>query len=213
MPDIMTLFLLAFAVSLDSFTVGFTYGMRKVGLSYRVIFIIAGVSALTFFVAMLIGKTIAVFLSPHLTEVIGGSILILIGFWVIYQFFKSNKTTQSNEQLTPYIFKLEIKSLGIVIQILKKPMSADIDRSGSINGIEALLLGIALSLDAFGAGIGAAMFGFTPFHTALIIAFMSSFFLWVGLKSGYWLSYWRWLDRLSFLPGVLLIVLGVMKMT
>ncbi|MFC0522364.1 sporulation membrane protein YtaF [Pontibacillus salicampi] len=211
--DLITLILLAFAVSLDSFTVGFTYGMRKMGLSVRAILLIACISALSFFASMMIGKGLSFILSPHITEVLGGSILILIGVWVIYQFFKSNRSNSSPVSKEPYIFKMEIQSLGIVIQILEKPMSADMDRSGSINGIEAILLGLALSLDAFGAGIGAAMFGFPPVYTALTIAFMSSSFLWIGLKSGYLLSYWRWVNQLSFLPGILLILLGVMKMT
>lgn len=213
MAEVMTLILLAFAVSLDSFTVGFTYGMRKMGLPWKAILVIAFISAFTFFISMMIGRTIALFISPHLTEVIGGIILISIGAWVVYQFFKSDKQPLAKDEPNPYIFKLEIQSLGIVIQILRKPMTADIDRSGTINGIEALLLGLALSLDAFGAGIGAAMFGFEPILTAGVIAFMSSSFLWIGLKSGYLLSYQLWLQRISFLPGVLLIVIGVMKMT
>ncbi len=162
---------------------------------------------------MMIGKAIAWFISPHITEILGGVILISIGAWVIYQFFKSDNKGESLEEKDPYILKLEIKSLGIVIQILRKPMTADIDQSGTINGIEALLLGLALSLDAFGAGVGAAMFGFEPLLTAAVIAFMSSSFLWVGLRSGFLLSYWSWLNRLSFLPGILLIVIGLMKMT
>ena len=55
------------------------------------------------------------------------------------------------------LFNWEIRSLGVVIHILKKPTRADFDRSGIITGLEALFLGVALSLDAFGAGIGAAM--------------------------------------------------------
>jgi len=213
MAEITTLIILAFAVSLDSFTVGFTYGMRKMGLPLRAILIIACISATTFFISMMIGKAIAWFISPHITEILGGVILISIGAWVIYQFFKSDNKGESLEEKDPYILKLEIKSLGIVIQILRKPMTADIDQSGTINGIEALLLGLALSLDAFGAGVGAAMFGFEPLLTAAVIAFMSSSFLWVGLRSGFLLSYWSWLNRLSFLPGILLIVIGLMKMT
>ena len=49
------------------------------------------------------------------------------------------------------IFNFEIKSLGVVINILQKPTEVDFDNSGTINGVEALVLGIALSLDAFGA--------------------------------------------------------------
>lgn len=209
----MTLIILAFAVSLDSFTVGFTYGMRKMGLPIRAILLIACISATTFFISMMIGKAISWFISPYFTEILGGVILISIGVWVIYQFFRSDNHGEINEPKDPYILKLEIQSLGIVIQILRKPMTADIDKSGTINGIEALLLGLALSLDAFGAGVGAAMFGFEPLLTAGVIAFMSSSFLWIGLKSGFLLSYWGWLHRLSFLPGVLLILIGVMKMT
>ncbi|KGX89083.1 sporulation membrane protein YtaF [Pontibacillus litoralis] len=213
MSDVITLFLLAFAVSLDSFTVGFTYGLRKMGLSLQTIFVIAGISALSFFVSMMIGKAIAFFLTPQVTEWLGGSILILIGLWVIFQFFRSNKGSALEKEKESFLWKWEIQSLGIVIQILKKPMSADVDDSGSINGIEAVLLGLALSLDAFGAGVGAAMFGFPPIYTAVVIAFMSSSFLWIGLKSGYWLSYLRWINGLSFVPGILLIVLGLLKMT
>lgn len=209
----MTLIILAFAVSLDSFTVGFTYGMRKMGLPLKAILIIACISATTFFLAMMVGKAISWFISPRITEVLGGIILISIGAWVIYQFFRSDKQGRNTEPKDPYILKLEIQSLGIMIQILRKPMTADIDKSGTINGIEAFLLGLALSLDAFGAGVGAAMFGFDPWITAGVIAFMSSSFLWIGLKSGFLLSYWGWLHRLSFLPGILLIIIGVMKMT
>nr|WP_269746710.1 sporulation membrane protein YtaF [Pontibacillus chungwhensis] len=212
MAPFTTLILLAFAVSLDSFTVGFTYGLRKMGLSLRAIGVIAMVSAVSFFLSMMIGNMIAHFLSPHITEMFGGGILIAIGIWVLYQFFRTEKPTETKDP-SSYLFNLEIKSLGIVIQILRKPMSADIDQSGSINGIEAFLLGIALSLDALGAGIGAAMFGFSPLTTALLIAFMSSFFLWIGLKSGYWLSYFKWIQRLTFLPGLLLIVIGMLKFT
>ena len=66
---------------------------------------------------------------------------------------------QSKEKI---IFNFEIKSLGVVISILQKPTDVDFDKSGTINGVEALVLGIALSLDAFGAGIGAAMIGISP---------------------------------------------------
>ncbi|KGX93392.1 membrane protein [Pontibacillus halophilus JSM 076056 = DSM 19796] len=210
MTELATLLLLAFAVSLDSFTVGFTYGMRKIVLSFKAILFIAIISAGTFFVSMLIGKFLSSLLSPHYTEWIGGMILIGIGTWVVFQVFRSNEEDHEHH---PYLLNWEIKSLGLVVQILRTPMTADIDRSGKINGIEILLLGLALSIDAFGAGIGAALLGFAPVLTALFVAGMSSLFLYAGLTSGRILSYWRWMQNLSFLPGIILILLGVMKMT
>lgn len=81
------------------------------------------------------------------------------------------------------LLNLEVRSLGIVIHILRKPMSADIDKSGVINGIEAVLLGFALSIDAFGAGIGAAILGFSPIVMSIAVAIMSSLFVSIGINA------------------------------
>ena len=110
------------------------------------------------------------------------------------------------------LLKFEIKSLGVVIHILRKPMSADIDKSGTINGVEAFLLGFALSLDAFGAGIGAALLGYSPLIMAISVAVMCSMFLFFGLKSGQLFSHNKWVQKFSFLPGVLLIMIGIWKL-
>jgi putative sporulation protein YtaF len=110
------------------------------------------------------------------------------------------------------IIHIEIKRLGLVIQILKQPSRADLDRSGNISAAEAALLGVALSLDAFGAGIGAALIGFTPLWTATVIAIASGSFIATGMKIGYHCSSLNWLKRLSILPGCLLILMGILKL-
>ena len=66
----------------------------------------------------------------------------------------------SGGSLERMVFTLELRKLGVVIQILRSPSKADMDNSGSISTQEAMWLGIALSLDAFGAGLGAALLGF-----------------------------------------------------
>jgi putative sporulation protein YtaF len=204
------LLLLALAVSIDSFSVGFTYGLRKMRIPFTSIAVISLCSAGTLIVGMVIGHFIESVLSPDIAESIGGVILILLGAWVLAQFFRTEK--QPNMLPHPKtIVNFEIKSLGIVIQILRKPMSADFDQSGTINGIEAYMLGLALSLDAFGAGIGAAMLDFSPSVLGMAVAFMSFLFIYVGLQLGKHLSENSWLQRFAFLPGILLIIIGVWK--
>jgi putative sporulation protein YtaF len=210
MAQIISLIILAFAVSLDSFSVGFTYGLRKMKLPFKSILIIASCSALSLLIASGVGHILGEILSPNITEKIGGFILILLGAWVLYQFFRPEK----NKELVVVektIVNFEIKSLGIVINILRKPLSADFDLSGTITGIEAFMLGVALSIDAFGAGVGAAMLDFSPYYLALAVALMSSIFLWMGIKSGAILSKSNWVQRFTFIPGVLLIIIGVWK--
>ncbi|WP_339147214.1 MULTISPECIES: sporulation membrane protein YtaF [unclassified Sutcliffiella] len=209
----ISLILLAFAVSLDSFSVGLTYGLRKMHMPLRSISIIACCSAVSLLLAMFVGTILMNFLSPAFAETIGGSILILLGVWVLYQFFRASTADDTTSFVDERIlFNLEIKSLGVVINILRKPTEADFDRSGSITGLEAFFLGIALSLDAFGAGIGAALLGYSPWLMAVSVAVMSSLFVITGIKLGRIFSTVSWINKFSFLPGVLLIIIGIIKM-
>ena len=59
-------------------------------------------------------------------------------------------------------------------------MVADFDKSGTITGVEAFMLGLALSLDSFGAGIGAAMLGFSPLYLSLAVSILSSGLVFFG---------------------------------
>ncbi|MBB6445679.1 sporulation membrane protein YtaF [Bacillus benzoevorans] len=206
----LTLLLLALSVSLDSFSVGFTYGLRKMRIPFKSIMIIACCSAVTLMISMFIGHLIQRFISPELAEKIGGIILIALGGWIIYQFFRPDKEKDVllHEKM---IVNLEIKSLGLVIHILRKPMSADFDQSGTITGLEAFMLGLALSLDSFGAGIGAVMLGLSPLYLALSVAVLSSLLVFLGMRMGAYLSQISWLQKLSFLPGILLITIGLLR--
>ncbi|WP_433743585.1 sporulation membrane protein YtaF [Falsibacillus pallidus] len=203
----LSLILLALAVSLDNFSTGLTYGLRKMHIPVKSIIIIACCSAASLLAAMLLGNLVESFLSPHIANQAGGFILVVLGAWVLFQFFRQDQ--QQEEEKT--LINFEIRSLGVVIQILKKPTSADFDQSGTITGIEALMLGVALSLDAFGAGFGAAMLGYSPFILALTVAVMSLLFVTSGMKIGRIFSHVSWVQRMSFLPGILLILIGILK--
>ncbi|MBT2623892.1 sporulation membrane protein YtaF [Bacillus sp. ISL-32] len=209
--QMVSLLLVALAVSLDSFSVGFTYGLRKMKIPLKAIIVIACCSGAVMFLSMLIGGFLTKFFPVYVTEKLGGLILVGIGAWVLYQFFRPTKE-QDYLLHKKTLLNLEVKSLGIVIHILRKPTSADIDRSGTINGIEALLLGFALSIDAFGAGIGAAILGFSPITLSFAVAIMSSLFVSIGIYAGHVLSKWSWIDKMAFLPGLLLITIGLWKL-
>ncbi|MGN1402573.1 MAG: sporulation membrane protein YtaF [Bacillus sp. (in: firmicutes)] len=211
MTNVAALILLAFAVSLDSFSVGFTYGLRKVTIPLASIVVIACMSAGTIFFSMFLGGLLSGVLSPAFAEKLGGTLLIGLGIWVIYQNVRPLQEVKEEIKSETVIATIEMKYFGIAINILRKPMEVDMDRSGTITGMEAVLLGIALSLDAFAAGLGAAMIGFSPIVLACCIGLMSSLFIKAGMTFGSKLSSYSSLDRLSFLPGVLLILIGIIK--
>ncbi|MBM7648853.1 putative sporulation protein YtaF [Bacillus ectoiniformans] len=204
-----SLFMLAAAVSLDSFSTGLAYGFKKLKLPVKSSVILSLCSAGSLLIAMAAGHLISRFLDESFAERLGGFILIALGVWVLWQFFHEGKQEKTMEEKR--LIQLEIKSLGVVIQILKRPADADLDSSGTITGIEALLLGLALSLDAFGAGIGAAMLGYSPLLLASAVAIMNLLFVSGGLWCGRVFAHVKWMQRMAFFPGILLIVIGMMK--
>lgn len=222
MLPIISALILVLAVSLDGFAVGIMYGLRKIRIPIISVTIISFCSGLIIFASMQIGTFLMRFLSVKTAEGIGACILIGIGMWAVARMFSAREHTKevqehhssSSDTLVHKrtIISIELKTLGLVVEILKRPAAADVDRSGNISSGEAALLGIALSFDAFGAGIGAAMIGLSPWLTPILIALASGLFLTAGLKIGYLISKVAWVRSLSIFPGLLLIVIGVFKL-
>lgn len=210
------LLILALAVSLDSFGVGITYGLRKIKIPMLSILIISIASAIMILISMQIGLLFSNILSPFIAKLLGSLILIVVGVLAILNVLRTKngipELENKNENNTgKRIILIEIKKLGLVIQILKTPLKADIDKSGVISSIEAMFLGIALSLDAFGAGLGAALLGFNPLLTSFTIATMSGIFILLGIRLGFLFSDTKWMKKFSIIPGIILITIGIMR--
>lgn len=217
----LIMFMTTFAVSLDGFGVGIMYGMRKIRIPFLSIFIISLCSGIVVFSAMHIGVIMLQFMSATVASRIGAFILIAIGLWAMGQFLLQRGHDHREESVLVQdlvqesktsSIKFEIKSLGLVIHILRTPSRADVDRSGNISATEATLLGLALSLDAFGAGIGIGLIGFSPILTSLAIAIASGVFIFGGLRLGYVFAKVNWIRKLSVLPGFMLIIIGIIKL-
>ncbi|WP_100331816.1 sporulation membrane protein YtaF [Bacillus xiapuensis] len=210
MDAYLSLLMLAAAVSLDSFNAGFAYGLKKLTLPGRSSIVLSMCSALSLLAAMGTGHILGQLLTEEAAKRAGGSVLILLGVWILWQFFRADPHSSKSDEAALVCW--EFKRIGIVIQILKRPAAADLDQSGTISGFEALLLGFALSLDSFGAGIGAVMLNYPPLLLAFSVAGMNFLFITSGLWCGKRFAGIRWVQNVAFLPGILLILLGTFKM-
>ena len=207
-------FFLAFAVSLDGFTVGITYGLKNIEIKFVSLFIISLASGITMLVSLTLGNFLTLFLQPQWAERIGAVILIFIGFYLFYQSFKiflEEAIDYQDDINIKDLYTIEIESLGLIINILKQPVKADLDYSGVISKREAIILGIALAMDAFGGGIGAGLAGYSPVITSI------STFLWkfVLLKTGIYLGrnvkIEEFGNKFKLIPGLILVVLGIIQ--
>lgn len=203
MSVFVSMLMLVLAISIDGFGVGITYGIRKIRISWLAITIISTCSGMVMYVSMSLGLWMSSITEGH-AELIGGVILIAIGLGAVTQSLRRNDNKTPKEHNN----KNKTKRWGMVFGILRTPSTADLDRSGTISPGEAALLGTALSLDAFGAGIGASMLGFSPFATACLTALCCGCFIGAGLYAGRMV---KGIGRFKILPGLILILMGVWK--
>ena len=201
---------LALALSFDCMVAGFSYGMRKIELPWYGILIICSCSGIVLAASMLAGSWIGQFIAANTVRFLGAGLLIVLGLSLLW---KSLWEMLSEADSDAMLFQWEIASLGIVIQILREPHLADLDCSGNINSKEALRLGIAMSLDSCGAGIGMAWMGYSPVWTCICTAVSSfvclSLGLYLGEHAGEMLSCGH---LLKLLPGCLMIGIGMVRL-
>lgn len=222
--ELLTVIVFALALNMDAFGAGIAYGVRNIKLPLSSLIIISAMSALAIVISMAAGQLLLQFLPPSFAEKLGGVILLLIGLWILYQSLMANPGKQEkpeeliNEEVCTVggeqqtVVKIHIKSMGLVIQILKEPARADLDRSGAISWREALLLGLALAMDAFAAGFAVSMLGFSILLTAIVVGLGHILLTYLGLQIGRGVGALSLGRQFSALPGCILIALGLFKL-
>ncbi|MGI6453659.1 MAG: sporulation membrane protein YtaF [Syntrophomonadaceae bacterium] len=206
--DYLTIVLFALAVSADGFAVGVAYGIKQIVIPLKSLIVIAIASATAVTMSMLIGKGLIFAVPDYWASRIGAAILILMGIYFLLRGCRESINNIAADEEKPLV-TLNIRMLGIIIQILKEPARADFDASGVINTREAFFLGLALSLDALGAGIGIALAGFDIFCTAVTVGMLKFILVSSGVFMGRIISGEIFRNVSLFVPGLIFIMLGV----
>ncbi len=212
--ELLTYLLFALALNLDSFGAGMAYGARQIKVPVISLIIISLISVAAICISMLGGRCLLSFIPVSLAHRFGGVLLLLVGLWVLFQARQGRaRTEETPARRTPdgKVFEIYIRPLGLVIRVLKEPTLADLDQSGVISPAEALILGTALAMDAFGAGFAVSILGFSLFTTALVVGIGHFSLAYLGLLAGRTISASNIGRRLTFLPGCILIFLGLFK--
>ena len=169
----------------------------------------------TFF-AVYFGDFLKDLLPDNIANYIGCCLLIFLGGFVCFQSFKKDtKNPVCDEVFTePKIYRFFIKFLGITIQIIKDPISSDLDKSNLIDGKEAIFLGVALSLDSFAIGISSGILGIHSLLFPLLVSIFQLIFISLGNFVGRLLNSFNKVPEYiwSMISGILLIIIGFVKL-
>ncbi|QRG68048.1 sporulation membrane protein YtaF [Brevibacillus choshinensis] len=219
----LSLLLVSLAISMDSVSVGLTYGLRNMRMPFLSLAVVSGCSFIVVYGVMMIGSSLTYWLTPEIGKQIGAAVLIAMGLFTLWRLVSPRSAAEEEqsqkEQVSVALRQGEqeptvlsqFRMFGLMIQILRDPSRADTDRSGHIMGSEAVMLGLALSLDAFGAGISLTFLGYSPLIVALCIALMSALLLQIGMTLGRRAGQSKWIAKLTWLPPILLICIGLAK--
>lgn len=220
---LFNILILAFSSSIDSFGIGITYGLRKIKLSCLSSITLFIISIIITSISILIGKNLNYILPQFITSLIGSLLLILMGSLIIFQVInkKGNKPISKSQISDSFaysesqkIYKFFIKFLGITIQIIKDPISSDLDNSKKIDIKEATYLGITLSIDSFCIGIGSSILGISSILFPILVSIFQIIFLSLGrlfaIKVGQNIKIPD--NTWNLVSGILLIFIGISKL-
>lgn len=207
--------ILAISVSIDSLGIGITYGLKNTTISKIANIILFVISILITGTAICIGDKMTNIFSENLAIFIGSTLLIFMGLWVIYQAINNKKKINKIQKINnnPKIYKFFINFLGITIQIIRNPISSDLDNSKKIDWKEALYLGIALSIDSICVGICSSVMGYSSILFPILVASFQLLFLAFGRFLGKKISLSTNIPEniWSVLSGILLICIGISR--
>ncbi|MBC7341917.1 MAG: manganese efflux pump [Clostridia bacterium] len=224
--ELGTAVIMALALSLDGLTTGLAYGWRRILVPWFSLLGMGLVSTAVIGTSLALGGGAAGLLPAWLAPRLGGLILVGVGIWVLVQ-QRSHLGSQAGPEraatglgiswlaegageFKPWL-QVRIGFLRIVIQVLRYPDRADMDASGAISWPESLLLGLALSLDAFGAGFAAGIAGLGGWPLLVLVPGFQMLMVSLGLAWGRRLGQARGVPWQQYLPGLMLILIGIIR--
>ncbi|EOU1128059.1 sporulation membrane protein YtaF [Clostridium perfringens] len=195
----LSILLFVIAASLDILVVSLAYGLKDIKINFSSTLVIASISALGTFVSMILGKFLVDLIPVKLGDIIGGLVLLLLGFYSIYSYFKEKKilTSHNSENNSSPTF------------ILENPEVADKDKSGNIDFKESLALSLALALNNFGLGIGASISGLNIAFTTISTFIISLIFISLGFYLSKTIKSKNISKNSNLIAGIIIIILSL----
>lgn len=204
--------LLVLAVCIDSFATSITYGLGKIKIPFHCALIINLIGALMLAVSLIFADFISDRFDLRTIKILSGGLLFFIGIVnLFFPFLKSIFAHCKGKKL----INIDCVKKSILLVIFLDETKADLDKSNCLSIKEACFLGLALSVDSiasgFSGGLGISQGYFI--YGVLLCFFLGNIGIKLGSKIGELISF-KITNRLdlSFLSGILLIILGFTKL-
>jgi len=206
MSDALLCILIALAANLDNLGVGIAYGIHKIRISIVANLIIAVLSFIATWLSAEVGEAISLYLHPEIANAIGAVLLLGVGLWVFAQ-----PIATALKENRP-VLDLQLHGTRFYIgptEILCYPERADIDSSRDVSNWEAVMLGIALSINAVAGGFDAGAVGISSFTEATLVGIFSMITIIAGCYFGNKYAAVQLGKYATLISGTLLMLIGL----
>lgn len=202
----ISLILIATAVSIDGFWGGFAFGLRKIRIKLLSLIIISFMSVICTMITMLIGYNLKHFIPLEVAKYIGSGLLILLGLFTLKESHKKEgKILDDNTKLISF----KLKDL---VKVLHNPLLSDIDKQNDIKPMEGTILGLAVAMDASIAGFTVSLMGISPYTTPFLFGLTHFILIGIGNVIARHNQVNQIGQRFYLLPGLILMILGVLRL-
>ncbi len=204
--------LLGFAVSIDGFIAGIAYGLKNIHIPITSLSIICMTTILCTAIAMESAYLLGTLINTQLAVLIGAFLLIIIGLFSLFQEYltKESKSYISDGTMPPP--KVTISVGRLVINIMANAEIADVDHSKRINTLESLLLGLALGIDNMIATFAVSLMEDLPLYTPMTMGFIQIIVIYAGIYLSNRFFSLKFKRHFPYLPGLILILLGFIRL-
>lgn len=196
-----TIVAIGIASNLDNAGVGIAYGVRKVHISWLANLIIAAISWIATFLSGIVGDTITRYVPAQAATWTGACVVVLVGLWVFTEPWRKQRKLKQQ--------RYNQDSANVVSRILRDPMEADFDKSQTISLKEAVVLGVALALNALVGGFDAGVVHIGIVWTSLVVGVFSFVLLGLSEYLGRRYAAESLGDKATYVAGLLLILIGI----
>lgn len=201
--------LLVLALSLDAFVASIAYGTNKIKIPCISVLIIDVICSTFLGISIILGSMVKTMVPREILVLISFTILMVLG--VYYLFEGIVKSYIGRRDHSSKRMKLKLFNFKVIIEIYMDETKADFDSSKTLSPKEALYLATALSLDSIAVGFGSSIWNINYLQVILLSLVFNALALWIGLLLGRKLAIKSKID-LSWLAGIILIVLAVLKL-
>lgn len=200
----LSVILLGVAANLDNLAIGIVYGLRGIRLPFPSNLVMALVSGLAVYLSGWCGQQLAMIMPIKIANILGGSIVALMGLWVIGVYYRDQEKYK--------IFPIQCDDEDSVAVIFKHPEKADLDNSGDISWREALALGLVLAANCLTMGVGVGITGLNLVGVTLAVTISSLLAISTGLFLGHRYGTSFLGNYATPVAGIILILVGVYEM-